>query len=84
MERGHEPLGPHCATTSFSLAISPHEPQVTTGVKSPPQVLWRMPGSGSVWSGTQRPSHSQIDTSTGHNARPRSVMTYSDRGGFDW
>ncbi|MET0993252.1 MAG: hypothetical protein ABWY20_03860 [Mycobacterium sp.] len=84
IDRGQEPLGPHCATTSFSLTVSPHDRQVSNGAKSPPQAVWRIPGSRSAWSGTQWRSHSQIDTSTGHNDRLRAVTRYSARGGFVW
>ena len=45
--------------------------QMSTGAKSAPQAAWRIPGSRSAWSGTQRRSHSQIDTSTGHSDRLR-------------
>ena len=52
-DRRQDPLGPHCATRSFSLDGPPHELQVTCGAKSLATPLWRMPGSCSVWSGTQ-------------------------------
>ena len=84
MDRGHDPLGPHCATTSLSSAGSPHERQVSNGAKSAPQATCRMPGNRSAWSGTQCRSHSQIDSSTGHSDRLRGVTRYSDRVGFVW
>ena len=66
----------------FSLTVSEHERQVSSGAKSPPQAVWRIPGSRSAWLVTQWRSHSQIDTSTGHNDRLRGVTRYSARGGF--
>ena len=84
IDRGHEPLGPHCATTSFSLTVSPQEPQLTTGAKFSPQTVCRMRGSRVPWSGTQARSQFQIDTSIGHNERLRAVVRYSERGGLVW
>lgn len=66
-ERSHDPLGPHWATTSFSLAASLHAARVTCGVKPPPQVWCRMPGNFWVWAGTHRRSHPR-STSTSATA----------------
>ena len=77
IDRGQEPLGPHAATTSFSVTTSPHAPQVSSGAKEASHVAWCIAGRSSAWTGTHRRSHSQIEVSTGHSEPPRGVSTYS-------
>ena len=47
-ERGHDPLGPQRAATSFSVTSSPQARHTSVGANSAPQSVCRMPGSRSA------------------------------------